>query len=229
MKYIAFQLSDGTLNGAVIVSKKQMLELHKPSTVTNDGNEYALGWVIQDYRGHKVLEHTGSVSGFTSEMAMVPDEGTGIVVLNNSESRLPKAVTNDLLDRLLNLERHDYVAQVLTDSREAEQDAQSLKAKVADAYIPNTKPTLPMSDYTGTYLNPAYGSIRVEQSGDGLVVRFDAINLSLHHYNYDSFTYTFDDRPYVAQFHVGSSAKVIELLLPLEPSVKPFNFSRMEP
>jgi CubicO group peptidase (beta-lactamase class C family) len=46
LKYLAFHLSDGTVNGKLVVSKKQMAELHQTATVAHMppfGDEYALG------------------------------------------------------------------------------------------------------------------------------------------------------------------------------------------
>ena len=41
---------------------------------------YALGWFIGDYRGHKIVSHTGGVLGAISALYLVPDMDLGIAV-----------------------------------------------------------------------------------------------------------------------------------------------------
>ena len=47
---------------------------------------YALGLDVRDYRGHKVLTHTGGLPGYVSRVLLVPDIGLGVSVLTNQES-----------------------------------------------------------------------------------------------------------------------------------------------
>src|SRR5262249_56821297 len=47
---------------------------------------YALGWGVRDYRGHKVVGHTGGLPGYVSRVLLVPDVGLGVVVLTNQEA-----------------------------------------------------------------------------------------------------------------------------------------------
>lgn len=228
LKYLAFHLSDGTVNGKVVISKKQMTELHQTATVAHMspfGDEYALGWFVSYPAGHKMLEHGGTINGFTSDMALLPDEKTGIVVLNNQGSHLPAAITQDLVDRLLGLKSQDYLGKVQEAKGKSERKDAARRAEFEVARIPDTKPSLNLSAYTGTYSHPAYGSVSVEREGDaGLVVHFDAINLHLRHYHYDTFAYETN----LVQFHLNDLGKVAEMLLPLEPAVKPFVFVRQE-
>jgi CubicO group peptidase (beta-lactamase class C family) len=224
LKYLAFHLSDGVADGKQVISITQMQELHKPSTVTPSGDEYALGWEVIYHHGHKVLEHGGAINGFTSYMMLLTDEKAGIVVLNNQGSSLPEIIAQDLMDRILGLKPEDYLGKTLADEARYEPDRAARRTKFESARILNTRPTLDLSAYTGTYFHPAYGNIRVEREGDGLIVRFDALNLSLEHYHFDTFAYDTS----LVQFHLSDSGKVSEMLLPLEPAVKPFVFVKQD-
>jgi len=222
LKYLAFHLSNGTVNGNRVLSARQMEELHQPSTVTQSEDQYALGWFVRYHGGHKMLEHGGSIDGFTSDMILLPNEKAGIVVLNNTNSHFPTVIAEDLVDRLLGLKPQDYLGQSLAHDAKSEATEAARKAEFEAKRIPNTRPTLDLSAYAGTYFHPAYGSIRVEREGaDGLVVRFNARNLSLKHYHYDVFAYGTTS---LAQFYLDNAGKVKEMLLPLEPAVKPFVF-----
>jgi CubicO group peptidase (beta-lactamase class C family) len=231
LKYLQFHLADGKLGDRQVISVAQMQELHKPVVPMprdeiplphNEDRYYAMGWEISYRNGHKVLEHNGGVPGFTSDMVLIPDRKIGFVVMNNQGSNLPPEIAARLTDRLVGRDPVDYIAK----ARAAQADgkwrgaAAARKAKFEAARIPNTKPTLDLSAYAGTYFHPAFGNTRVERDGERLIVRFDAENLTLEHYNYDTFAQGRD----LVQFHLDGSGKVAEMLLPLETEVKPFVF-----
>lgn len=55
-----------------------------PPAMTATMTQYALGWMIGDYRGHRVISHAGGTAGFTALMAFLPEAGVGLVVLSNA-------------------------------------------------------------------------------------------------------------------------------------------------
>ena len=81
----------GKLGGKSIISPWVLAELHVPQTTMDRppknkaiaAPSYALGWMVGTYRGHRSVWHTGRIDGFTAETRMFPDDGMGIVVLNN--------------------------------------------------------------------------------------------------------------------------------------------------
>ena len=71
---------------------------------------YALGLGVRDYRGHKMLEHTGGLPGYVSKVAMIPDLRLGVVVLTNQESGAAfNAIAYRVLDHYLGTRPVDYV------------------------------------------------------------------------------------------------------------------------
>ena len=52
------------------------------------GTSYGLGISVTREAGHRALEHSGEVSGFTSENVVFPDDGDAIVVLTNQDAAL---------------------------------------------------------------------------------------------------------------------------------------------
>jgi CubicO group peptidase (beta-lactamase class C family) len=225
LKYLAFHLSDGKVEGHQVISTAQMREMHKETVIIGDSTDYALGWIVSSYHGHRVLEHSGAVNGFTSYVILLPEDKIGIVVLNNLASPLPRTITSDLRDRLMGIPPGDYLEKVLANETDEDRREKQARAKLEEARIPNTKTTLPLAEYAGIYFHPAYGKIHVTVDGDGLKVQFDAYQLDLKHYHHDTFSYDAPPgRPNLAQFQIGESGKVSALLLPLEPSVKPLTF-----
>src|SRR5215813_8955160 len=190
LKYLDFHL--GT--GKPILSTAQMTQLHKPVTVTGTGG-YALGWNVHSHRGHTVWEHGGAITGFTSMMVLLPEEKTGIVVLNNLGSTLPSVVAWDLADKTLGLESKDYLGDALNRQ-------QNQRRETKAARVPGTKPSLQLAAYTGAYFHPAYGAIHVDQEADGLAAIFGAARISMKHFHYDTFECASPHYSGMAQFRL---------------------------
>src|SRR5258708_29040974 len=85
---------------ARLFSARQSREMWTPQTITPSGDPppglealksnfsaYGLGWVLNDYRGRKIVSHTGGLAGLLSRVALVPDLKLGIVVSTNHEAR----------------------------------------------------------------------------------------------------------------------------------------------
>src|SRR5262245_41486262 len=47
--------------------------------------EYALGWLVSAYRGHKLVWHTGGLAGMVTRITLVPGSNLGLIVLTNQE------------------------------------------------------------------------------------------------------------------------------------------------
>ena len=94
--WMIFQLGDGTFQGKRILSSAAMNEMHSPQIVipTNAAFRlarqikyfaaYGLGWQVFDYRGNRMLWHSGTGDGQTAFLVLLPDSGLGVVVLINS-------------------------------------------------------------------------------------------------------------------------------------------------
>ncbi len=50
------------------------------------GTHYGLGVQVMSIGGHRVLEHSGEVSGFTAENIVMPEDGIAVVVLTNQDA-----------------------------------------------------------------------------------------------------------------------------------------------
>ena len=71
---------------------------------------YALGFDVRDYRGHKVVTHTGGLPGFLSRVAMIPDLDVGVAVLTNQESGAAfDSIAFHVLDHYLGAPAFDWI------------------------------------------------------------------------------------------------------------------------
>ena len=74
-------------------------------------NAYGLGWMLRDYRGRKMVGHTGVLAGYVSRVAMIPDLKLGIIVLTNQEAEeAHTAIAYTVLDHYLGAPETDWVA-----------------------------------------------------------------------------------------------------------------------
>ncbi|KQZ57867.1 serine hydrolase [Lysobacter sp. Root559] len=159
---------------------------------------YGEGWQLSDYRGRKLVWHTGGWPGMVSRVTLVPEHKLGIVVLTSAE--LPgafQAVTMRALDAYLDGPRTDwtaaYGAALAKSQAKADDDwKQHQAARAADS-----KPSLALAKYAATYRDPWYGDVVVEQQGGKLCMRFarsrDLVG-ELQHWQHDTFLVRWDQR-----------------------------------
>ena len=160
---------------------------------------YGEGWQLTDYRGKKLVWHTGGWPGMVSRVTLVPEHKLGVVVLTNAElGGAFQAVTMRALDAYLGAPKTDwnaaYAAALAKSRGKADEDwNQHLKARDA-----KSKPSLPLSGYAGTYRDPWYGEVYVEAAASGkLRLRFgrtkDLIG-ELTAWQHDTFVVRWDQR-----------------------------------
>lgn len=134
---------------------------------------YGEGWMLSDYRGNKLVWHTGGWPGMVSRVTLVPDKDIGIIVLTSQEVGAAfNAVTMQALDQMLGAPKHDwldaYAKAVAKQHGNADEDwNKHLKARA-----PNAKPSLPLASYAGTYRDPWYGDVRIAMEGGKPIIRF---------------------------------------------------------
>src|SRR5499426_4518144 len=73
------------------------------SALRSNFTGYGLGWGLSDYRGHKVVSHSGGLAGMVSRVRLIPDMKLGIVVLTNQEaSGAMEAISFHIIDNYMN-------------------------------------------------------------------------------------------------------------------------------
>jgi CubicO group peptidase (beta-lactamase class C family) len=159
---------------------------------------YALGSFVQDYRGHKIITHSGATAGAVSVVAIVPEKNVAIAVMINSEDSGARwSVFYHLLDCYLGLSTPDWSAQYkkAIDRKLGEALASITKAQARTH--PESGPSLPFGDYASVYRDPWYGTVTIYPAGKSLHVRFDrspGMDGALEHVQYDTFRIRWRDR-----------------------------------
>jgi CubicO group peptidase (beta-lactamase class C family) len=202
-KWVSFQLGDGTWGGKRLLSAKNLAETHSPQTVMpvpeakrllfpdTTQMSYALGWVVQDYRGHGLVWHDGSIDGFQSQITLVPAARLGVVILANRDGSetLRFALTNSILDLALGLPKKPWLS-AFAFIEGIDSLAGPLVLQKADIRKRHkgTKPSRELAGYTGVYEEPAYGRAEVVLDEGVLVLKWNRFKPRLEHFHFDTFT-----------------------------------------
>ncbi len=86
----------------IILAKDNWEKLWQPFIKTSDRanskEHYGFGWLIDEYKGHKLIVHGGSNIGFRSVYARFVNDGLSIIILTNTDEANPRAIANALAD-----------------------------------------------------------------------------------------------------------------------------------
>jgi hypothetical protein len=133
-----------------------------------------MGWALRDYKGRKLVGHTGGVAGYVTRVMLVPEENLGVVILTNAEEDFAfEAVLYHILDSYLGGTTADYITGFKAMEDKQRKDADETMSKAAQTRAVESKPSLPMEKYTGDYLDPWYGKVTIRQENNGLVLNFE--------------------------------------------------------
>jgi CubicO group peptidase (beta-lactamase class C family) len=159
---------------------------------------YALGWGLRDYKGRKLVSHSGGVAGYVTRVMLVPEENLGVVILTNAEKDSAfEAVLYHILDAYFGGATQDYIAAFKTVDDKREKDADETMKKAAQARAVDSKPSLPLEKYVGDYSDPWYGRVTIRQNGGGLLLNFERTEkglADLQPWQYDTFKAHWRDR-----------------------------------
>jgi CubicO group peptidase (beta-lactamase class C family) len=99
------QLALGKLpDGKRLWSEAQARQMWAPQTITGSGTgpttdqpqravltAYALGWFVQDYRGRRLLSHSGGLTGQVTQQALLPEQGCAVAVYTTPKRARPRS------------------------------------------------------------------------------------------------------------------------------------------
>jgi CubicO group peptidase (beta-lactamase class C family) len=198
--WLRFHLANGAFELRQLVSAAMLEETKQPNTPiriesgTRDSHpetnvmSYAMGWVVQDYRGEQVISHSGALNGFRAQVVLLPRRGLGFVILSNlGRGTALVAARYSLIDALSGKHGRDWNAYYqmieMKELAKAEKEKEERLAK----RIPNTTPTHSLDKYTGEYESAAYGVAKIINIEGRLVFQWARMSIPLTHVHYDVF------------------------------------------
>lgn len=82
-QWVRLMLGGGVFEGKRLVSEQNFAEMTKERIRIGGNVGYGYGWFLRDWNGHKVVEHGGNIDGFNAQVALMPDQKLGFVLLTN--------------------------------------------------------------------------------------------------------------------------------------------------
>jgi CubicO group peptidase (beta-lactamase class C family) len=159
--------------------------------------DYGMGRQTASYRGHLITYHGGDLPGFHSQVAFLPNEKIGVIVLVIGDHSAPlyNIVSYNVLERMLGLDLTPWSDRQLKMRLANKKAGTEARAKAGADRVPNTKPSHALADYAAEYENAAYGIVKISQRSDALQFDFHDFHFPLSHFHYDRFD-TPDDEQY---------------------------------
>jgi CubicO group peptidase (beta-lactamase class C family)/alpha-beta hydrolase superfamily lysophospholipase len=195
-KWMRFMLDSGRVGDKRLISTAAFSEIIAPqmrapmqeypalSLARPKFLSYAFGWFVQDYHGHTVWMHTGSIDGMSAIIGLLPEERVGVYVLENLDhAELRHALMYKVFDLYTGASARDWSADLKTlfASRRA-------AGQAAAQHVTGTQPSLPLDKYVGSYGDSTYGPFDVTSTNGVLHARFGKADFGdLDHWEYDSF------------------------------------------
>ncbi len=234
LKWVAFNLGDGKIDGNKVISTSNLNKLHKPHMVMSGGlfgalpgfsmHSYALGWFIENNRGHRVVQHGGNIDGYSALVMMFPDDELGMVMLTNLNGNgLGYALGYSAADIILDREPNNYSALFI-------RDASAMPQLPEPPRVEATKYQHELAAYTGTYLHPGYGEIDVKEKDGSLVAMVGEMEMPLEHWHFESFMASLNGSAPSAtslmNFHTDPTGKISHLSTSAEPNMDDLIFEK---
>lgn len=238
-RWVTVHLNGGKYGDVKLAEANTVSDMHLGHMVTGSespepeitGGAYGMGWFVDNYRGHKRVEHGGNIDGFSANVVLFPRDDFGIVVLTNMNgTALRDLIAQAIADRMLGLQPINWLEKGAAQRAIAEAAGKAGEKKKADARVAGTQPSHKLADYAGDYFHPGYGPLKVALNGDHLDVTYNNIQTPLTHWHFDTFAggkaedKTFEDVKFT--FQADSNGFVSSVSSPFEPSVREIVFQK---
>ena len=225
-RWLRFLLRGGRIGDSALVRAETFAELFRPQTVIPQQSfyptarrtgahftAYGLGWFLQDYRGEFVAMHTGSIDGYVAIVGLIPERRLGVVVFaNRDHAELRHAILWQVFDAYLGARDRDWSVELkaLYDSLDARQEAR--RAELETQRVRDTRPSLALDAYAGTYADSALGTVAVRVADGRLTFSQSAfLTGTLEHWHFDTFAIQWDRgwlQPTLVTFRIGTDGTV---------------------
>lgn len=136
----------------------------------------------------------GRIPGYVSNLFLFPNSELVVAVLTNADlTSLPRFLPYHIADEILGLPKTQtwMTEQVVAYTKEQYVYNDAMIHGILPERIPNKPAAHKLSEYTGEYVNPGWGTATVRLVGGELHITANAFKGVLTHYHYESFTGVF--------------------------------------
>ncbi len=187
------------------------MQIIKPNWTT-----YGLGWFQHDYLGNKINYHTGSLAGEIAMHAQLPDSKLGVYIFGNLDhAEMRHALVYKTFDLFALGGKRDWSKDFFDLYRNLKLKADKTDNETEEKRVLNAKPSLPLVNYAGVYIDPLYGAAEVNITDNYLTVSINGVlKAKLFHWHFDTFRGDYQKAWYgkaTAQFHLDQYGNVANL------------------
>lgn len=212
-KWILLQLNHGRIPGTEtrIFTEKSSREMWSQQMIVPIGDlpaemkglqrhfsGYGMGWGLRDYKGRKLVSHSGGVAGFVTRVMLIPEENLGLVILTNAgETNAFDSVLFHILDAYLGGPTMDYISVFKAQEDKDNKEADETMRAAAQSRAADSKSSLSLEKYVGDFIDPWYGKVTIRKEHEDLVLNFERTPkglADLQHWQYDTFKTHWRDR-----------------------------------
>lgn len=236
-RWLRLQLNQGKWSKQTIISAQNLKQLFSPEVVIPQTTAYkerlnvcfGMGWIIEAYRGYRLIRHSGNLAGFSASASFLPDESVGVVVLTNrSSSLLDFIIPFYVYDKILGLEPIPWHKRLMQEALLQEKAERKKRKEIKRQHA--TRPSHPLADYAGEYEHPGYGRVTISLQGGELRLNYQGIPFRLRHYHYDVFQMNEMLRhgeQMLVSFQLDKAGNIKSIAIPLEPAVNDIVFTKV--
>ena len=219
-------LNDGEYKNEQILSPEVIKTLTSAHTILPVSEEkenmgihfknYGLGWYLHDYNGLKIINHDGSMPGFISLVAMVPEENLSVIILNNGfDFYCNDALFYSIIDIVTENYTNNWVEYYSDKQTQLDIYMKEFNEKRISNKQSDTKPSLAIEKYAGMYNDKMYGNAEIKFENNSLhltLIPTKKIFASkMEHWENDVFKVIFKDvyLPFgLVKFEISNTGKV---------------------
>jgi CubicO group peptidase (beta-lactamase class C family) len=238
-RWVTVHINGGKFGDRQVIAPATLADLHAPRMVMGDvairpdisESSYALGWMVDTYKGHRRVHHGGNIDGFSAMVSLLPNDGLGFVVLTNKNGTgLPELLVRTALDRVLGLKAEDWIGDAAKRQAEGEEIGKKAEEKKVTRRRPGTAPAHRLGEYAGDYAHPGYGDLRVAVAANALRFTYNGITTPLEHWHFETFNGLKADDPVFTDmkltFRTDVNGQVVGVHAPFEPSTDDIYFAK---
>ncbi|MGB4398376.1 MAG: serine hydrolase [Daejeonella sp.] len=190
-------VNGGEFKGKQVIPARALAETMIPQNLSDkrgrydelSNSIYALGRIVQAYKGTKMVSHTGSIDGFYSNLTYLPKDSLAIFIVHNSAdaSSLRSVMNLPIVDILLGREATDWSGRYRKDYLEGKERSKKQIDSLNASRVKNTYPSHPIQAYAGTFNHPVYGDIKIGMQNNKITLNYRGLAAMLDHWHYDQF------------------------------------------
>ncbi|MBU2979237.1 serine hydrolase [Alteromonas sp. C1M14] len=127
---------------------------------------YGLGWRLMDIDGQEVISHTGTLSGYQTYVAFIPDLQLGVVILNNGSN---SGARGSVMETILKAYIPDAPQEDWVDTYQQYRDERAANYRARHQAPKGSGTTsLAPESYLGTYEDKWFGTFTLSAKGQSV-------------------------------------------------------------